>query len=893
MVDLSILSSYYASQRALSSPSLRAATTATAAAKSDVMPPWDVRVAQPSAAKRLHDALSLPLSVDLDDKTFDKEGVPEDHKKLFALYKALNVLSTLAGEAADDGAVLGQLAGLDRRFQRGMDTVGSFLSDLSLDSLTLLTGEKLSKVEASVRVPRATSSYTGAPAKTGAFADAVPGLTGNEVFTIQARKFGVDTNVTIDLSEISGPLNLDNIVAHINTKLADQGLFTRFKRLAMEHDENGIAKSFGLQIVGVSTEKITLSAASAAPSAYVVGASGTGAGADAQFIKLTDLDSDPKTKFKQTIDAGATSAATPKSTVVDGDGNVFVLGTTNGTIDTQSAKGEQDVFLRKYDSAGKLIWSKMLGASDQADAMGLSVTDDGGVVIAGKIRGKLTSTAIGGGGDSFVVKFNNDGEEEFVRQISPLVEDGAASVTVGSDGSIYVAGFTKTRLAGVTAHGGGADGFVTKLSDDGKVVYNRQFGGTGDERATNVAIANDGNVIVSSIEDGVAKLRKFASADGTSGAMWEKSLGAIQGGSLGQITVSGNDIYVAGSTSNASFNAGGQANIAQGHSGGQDGFVMKLVDGGSSVSADFVSYVGTNKLDRVTGVQVAGGEIYLTGETRGALPGETQSIAGASNGFVVKLGNTGTTEWSHQFAGAGGSATGAAIALDTSGSSVLDTLGLPRGRIDQDRSLHLTANSNVRAGESFLVSVNGKADRRIRIEDDETLRSLANKINSVLMLEGRASVKRVSGADVLRIEAKEGSTIDLKAGPDGFDALEGLGIAAGKIINDGSLSSDEEEDAKATAAKKDAIPIFGLGLQLNLKLLSKTDAMNAREVINGAMSEIRKAFREITRDPALDALAEEKAKFKGTVPAYMKAQLSNYQAALTRLQSGTPSSLYF
>jgi hypothetical protein len=236
------------------------------------------------------------------------------------------------------------------------------------------------------------------------------------------------------------------------------------------------------------------------------------------------------------------------------------------------------------------------------------------------------------------------------------------------------------------------------------------------------------------------------------------------------------------------------------------------------------------------------------------------------------------------------------LVIDTLGSSVLDVLGLPRGTIDQTRSLKLTANSNVRAGESFFISVDGKAERRIRIEEDETLRSLANKINSVLLLEGKASVKRVSGNDVLRIEAKEGSAIQLRGGPDGFDALEGLGLPVGKIINDGTASSDEEEedeDAKEKSKTIEGPPVFGLGLTFNLKLTSKTDAAHAREVIAGAMSEIRKAFREITRDPALDELAEQQARLRGPVPAYLRSQLANYNAALARLQAGTPSSMFF
>ncbi|MBI1239827.1 MAG: hypothetical protein GC199_10860 [Alphaproteobacteria bacterium] len=891
MLDISFLQDYYTARLATRASG---GTSASAAQTTTVRPPWDVRVEQPSEDRRLREALAQPITINLRDPAYQGRDLPEDHRKLFALYKALNTLSTLAKEAAETSTLSGQRAGLDRRFQTGLETIVSFVNETSFDALTLLAGQKTSRVESAIRVARPASTYIGGDAVRGAFDSPVAGLTGTETITFRITKSAGTTDVVLDLATISGPLTLDAIVEKANEVLSNAGMVTKLKRVTTERDEDGVSKAFGIQIEGVPTETIQLIGSDAAPAAYIVGTSGVGTGSLGQVIKLSDLDSASPTAGSRTIFGSETATTAAKASATDAQGNLFVLGTSSGDIDGDVVKGTQDVVLRKYDSAGALLWSQVLGAADSADGLGLAVGSDGSVVIAGRTSSKLSTIAVGGKGDSFVAKFSSSGQELFTRQLAPVVEDGATSVSVASDGSIYLSGYTKARLAGVAAHGGGSDGYVTKLDSNGALVFNRQFGGSGDERASSIAIADDGNLIVSSLEDGIAVVRKYSSADGTSAALWEKTLGSISGGTLGGLTVSNGKVYVVGSTGNTALTVGGEAGIAAGHNGGLDGFVLRIDDRGNSATAEMLSYVGTSGLDRVTGVQVSGGDIYLTGETRGQLPGALQTRSGVTNAFAAKLDASGGLVWAKQFGGQNGEASGLSIAFDSTGSSILDKLGLPRGTLSESVSNRITANGSVRAGESFYLSVDGRADRRIRIEADDTLRSLANKINNVLLLSGKAEIVRKDGTDTLKITAREGKSIELKRGPEGFDALEGLGLSATRIINEPSTASsdtsEEEESEDDTASRS---TIFGLSLDKRFSLLDKSSAATAQEALNDALADLRRAYREITRDPALDALAEQQARLRGTVPAYLRGQLANYQAGLARLTSGSSSGSLF
>src|SRR5262249_2007265 len=148
----------------------------------------------------------------------------------------------------------------------------------------------------------------------------------------------------------------------------------------------------------------------------------------------------PSSAFADNIapDSGTASA---KATVVDANGNVYVVGDSTGSFGSEVNQGDQDVFLTKYDSAGNVQWTKLLGSADTASTYGRAIDPkSGGVVISGSVTGKLTPAAIGGGTDSFVAKYDAAGNQLWLRQVAPATSDQANSVSVDSSGNVYVGG---------------------------------------------------------------------------------------------------------------------------------------------------------------------------------------------------------------------------------------------------------------------------------------------------------------------------------------------------------------------------------------------------------------------------------------------------------------------
>lgn len=881
----------------------RSAPVASAAARQefltqrDIEPPWAPGFERPSAEQERNRILAGRSVFGPKDPRFSKANA--DNSKLFDLWTAVNRLKAVAEYAADAKTPETRLASVNDAFLAGLSEVNDFLVEAEFEELSFLYGPQTKKIESEAFIPRTENIYETGVVHSGAFDDPVASLAGNERFSLTVDKFGVQTTVDFDLTEVAGALNLDNLVAYFNGKLEAAGIVTRFERVKVgEPDESGIilGNNFGLKLQGVSTEIVSFSSIDATPAAYIVGVSGQGEDAAGQLVKLSDLGSaDPALDFTRRLEAqgettvdedgNETTEALPLEildSALDSKGALYVVGTAKGDLGGQVLQSDQDVFLAKYDSTGKLVYKRLLGAKDDAAGFAVAVDSSDNVIVAGSVKGDLTTSAIGGGEDSFITKFNAAGVEQFTYQRSPIANDAAFDIATGPADEIYIVGKTSGAFSGAVSSQGGVDGYALGLDANGARIYERQFGTASDDRATAIGVAADGNLVVASIENGDAVIRKLDAADQAAAPLWEVNLGALQFGALADLAIDGANIYVAGHTANTGLDAGGAAAIANAHSGGDDGFVFKLTDNGASASADFVSYIGGAAEDRVSGVSVSGGEIFVAGQTRSDLDG---TLNGSTNAFASKLDGTGALLWTHQYTGRGGISKAANIVVDTTGSSVLDKLGLPTGVAISATDRSVTANTSVRDGQFFYVSVDGGAKRKVTVEAGDSLRQLAFKVERVLLLDGEADVRRGDDGDQLRIKPSVGVKIELIAGDGDFDALKGLGIRPGVIFDDGGILARQEREEESG---EEEASNFSLDITADINLLTRDAADAAAKLLADALTEIVRAHRDLNTDPAIKAILEQNKRLNGEVPPFLQAQLANFQSGLQRLAAGPP-----
>ncbi len=225
----------------------------------------------------------------------------------------------------------------------------------------------------------------------------------------------VETTVNFDLAEMGAtPRTMNNVVKYLNDKLGSTGFRTRFAvekisgadKTTEVNGPDGEARrradKFALKIQGDTTEILTFSAPTTAPAVYITQPAGDPNPPKTTTytpVKKTD-DADTattKTDDKPLVveelikfETGTTSDAVRRRATSTGsragcstspcrtgwrrfapqvtgpDGAVYMLADVNAPVDGQDDQGPGDVALMKFDSAGKLVYTRTLGASADA-----------------------------------------------------------------------------------------------------------------------------------------------------------------------------------------------------------------------------------------------------------------------------------------------------------------------------------------------------------------------------------------------------------------------------------------------------------------------------------------------------------------------------------------------
>lgn len=155
-------------------------------------------------------------------------------------------------------------------------------------------------------------------------------------------------------------------------------------------------------------------------------------------------------------------------------GSVYVAGSVgfSGALPGQtSAGGTADAFVRKYDASGNELWTRQFGTAGNDQAFGVAA-DATGAYIAGMTDGALAGQATVGLLDIFVRKYDTDGNVLWTRTFGTAGGDKATAVALDAS-DMYVAGDSFGTFPGETRPGL-SDTFVAKLTPSapsGPVVF--------------------------------------------------------------------------------------------------------------------------------------------------------------------------------------------------------------------------------------------------------------------------------------------------------------------------------------------------------------------------------------------------------------------------------------
>lgn len=85
-------------------------------------------------------------------------------------------------------------------------------------------------------------------------------------------------------------------------------------------------------------------------------------------------------------------------------------------------------------------WTKLLGTSSSDSAIALTTGTDGAIYMAGYTRGSLDGQTNRGSSDALLAKYDPDGSKVWTKLLGSSAYDGATALTTGTDDAIYMVG---------------------------------------------------------------------------------------------------------------------------------------------------------------------------------------------------------------------------------------------------------------------------------------------------------------------------------------------------------------------------------------------------------------------------------------------------------------------
>jgi len=202
---------------------------------------------------------------------------------------------------------------------------------------------------------------------------------------------------------------------------------------------------------------------------------------------------------------GNDSEQWPDDIAADKDGNVYVCGTFEGTLQFDEtpalvSQGGNDIFLVKLDKDGKAVWSRRFGdGNDQADCH--MAADSQGVAIAGTWHGTMYfgGQVLGGAFEkAYVARYNGSGNHLWSAPLQLFTGPNLRSIATLPSGDVVLVGWIPN-----SNQDGGSDAFALQLAaNDGILAWSKLISDevytdqAGNQTALDVATNDDGEIAI-------------------------------------------------------------------------------------------------------------------------------------------------------------------------------------------------------------------------------------------------------------------------------------------------------------------------------------------------------------------------------------------------------------
>lgn len=167
---------------------------------------------------------------------------------------------------------------------------------------------------------------------------------------------------------------------------------------------------------------------------------------------------------------GAAASTTSGYSIAVNSTAAYVVGYTNGAYSGNTQVSSSDGLIVALNlTNGNTLWSKQIGGSQSSSATNINdiVLDGGGnIYIVGDTTGSLTGNSLTGTKDGFVASYTSSGFNRWTKQIGVSTKDTIFNSLDYGNSELYIGGTTYGNLDGKTLTGL-SDAILLKYGTDG------------------------------------------------------------------------------------------------------------------------------------------------------------------------------------------------------------------------------------------------------------------------------------------------------------------------------------------------------------------------------------------------------------------------------------------
>lgn len=187
-----------------------------------------------------------------------------------------------------------------------------------------------------------------------------------------------------------------------------------------------------------------------------------------------------------------------------GENGFYVGGLSTSGVSgekTEPSRGSTDFWLLYLDYSGNIIWDRTYGGNNQETLLDITPASSGGFYLAGQSasedNGEKTQASFGGL-DYWLLRIDANGDKLWDQSFGGTGLDVLHFVYEDMDNNVVFGGVSGSDVSGnrTSPSQGGFDYWMLSVDTDGTKLWERSYGGAGDDAFTVIRPALDGGYII-------------------------------------------------------------------------------------------------------------------------------------------------------------------------------------------------------------------------------------------------------------------------------------------------------------------------------------------------------------------------------------------------------------